>query len=104
MLRISVVNDPDMTRLKLEGKLAHEWVQEARKAWEAVTAMDGNGQVIVDLMEVAFVDDAGSELLARMRHAGAELIGSGPLISALIQEIEDAESETEVEPDAEQTI
>jgi hypothetical protein len=27
-----------------------------------------------------------------MRHAGAELMGSGPLMSALIDEIEEAES------------
>ena len=32
MLRISVMNEPGITRMKLEGKLAHEWVDEARNA------------------------------------------------------------------------
>ncbi|HZQ23596.1 MAG TPA: hypothetical protein VFA89_12450 [Terriglobales bacterium] len=94
MLRISVLNEAGMSRLKLEGKLAHEWVQEARKAWGTMESMNGHTDVVVDLLGISFVDDAGHQLLAEMRHAGAELIGSGPLVSALIEEIEDAESVT----------
>ena len=88
MLRISVQNGPLTTRFKLEGKLAHEWVTEAEKAWSALTVMNGQKKVIVDLFDVEFVDDPGMELLAQMNHAGAELVGSGPMISALIEEIE----------------
>jgi anti-anti-sigma regulatory factor len=92
MLRISVLNEPGITRLKLEGKLAQEWVEEVRKAWGTLGEMNGHTDVIVDLLGVSFVDDAGHQLLADMRHTGAELIGSGPLMSALIDEIEDAEA------------
>ena len=102
MLRISVLNETGITRLKLEGKLAHEWVEEARKAWGTVGTMNGHMDIVVDLLGVSFVDDAGHQLLAEMRHAGAELIGSGPLMSALIDEIEDAEAVTaRDEPDGE---
>lgn len=94
MLRISVLNEPGITRLKLEGKLAHEWVNEARKAWATLTEMNG-AEFVVDLLNVSFVDDAGRKLLAEMRHSNAELIGAGPLISALIDEIEDAENTKE---------
>jgi anti-anti-sigma regulatory factor len=93
MLRISVLHDSDTTRFKLEGKLAHEWVREAEKAWATLTALKGKKKLIVDLFDVPFVDDFGWQLLAQMRHAGAELQGSGPLISALIEEIEDATAE-----------
>jgi anti-anti-sigma regulatory factor len=100
MLRISVLNEPGITRLKLEGKLAHEWVEEARKAWGTFGAMNGHTDIIVDLLGVSFVDDGGYLLLAELRHMGAELIGSGPLMSALIDEIEDAEAVTaQEEPD-----
>lgn len=94
MLRISVTNEPGVTRVKFEGKLAHEWVEEAKKVWATVGHLNGNTDVLVDLKNVSFVDDAGQELLAGMRHEGAELIGSGPLMSALIDEIEDAEAVT----------
>lgn len=93
MLRISVQNGPLTTRFKLEGKLAHEWVTEAEKAWSALTVMNGHKKVIVDLFDVEFVDDQGMELLAQMNHTGAELVGSGPMISALIEEIEEKELE-----------
>jgi hypothetical protein len=92
MLRISVMNEPGITRMKLEGKLAQEWVVEARNAWAGLPEVNGETEIVVDLLNVSFVDDAGHQLLAEMRHAGAELMGSGPLMSALIDEIEEAES------------
>jgi anti-anti-sigma regulatory factor len=92
MLRISVLNEPQATRLKLEGKLAHEWVYEAEKAWIALGGITGRVELVVDLLNVSFVDDSGHQLLADMRHAGAQLIAAGPLMSALIEEIEDAEA------------
>ncbi len=92
MLRISVMNEPGITRVRLEGKLAHEWVDEARHAWAGLPGVNGEKEIVVDLLNVSFVDDAGHQLLAEMRHAGAELMGSGPLMSALIDEIEEAES------------
>jgi hypothetical protein len=91
MLRISVQNGPLTTRFKLEGKLAHEWVAEAEKAWVALTAIGGQKKVIVDLFDVEFVDDLGKQLLAQMNHTGADLVGSGPMISELIEEIEGEE-------------
>ena len=94
MLRISVLNEPGIARLKLEGKLAHEWVGEARKVWATLATVNGSSDLVVDLLGVSFVDEAGHQLLAEMRHGGAELIGSGPLVSALIDEIEDAEGVT----------
>jgi len=94
MLRITVLNETGITRLKLEGKLAQEWVVEARTAWLAVTEANGHTEIVVDLLNVSFVDNAGHQLLAEMRHADAELIGSGPLVSALIDEIEEAETST----------
>jgi anti-anti-sigma regulatory factor len=93
MLRITVLNTPGTTQMKLEGKLAHEWVQEAAMAWSALVAMNVSTTIVVDLLNVSFVDDAGHQLLTDMRHAGAELIGCGPMISALIEEIEETEAE-----------
>jgi anti-anti-sigma regulatory factor len=91
MLRISVLNGSGTTRFKLEGKLAHEWVREAEVAWTAHTALNGKKKVIVDLYDVCFVDEAGHQLLADMHRAGGKLVGSGPMMSALIEEIREAE-------------
>jgi anti-anti-sigma regulatory factor len=91
MLRISITNQSGITRFKLEGKLAHEWVREAGTAWAVLKCLNGKHKVMVDLVNVTFVDDDGALLLAQMRRDGAKLIGSGLLIAALIEEIERAE-------------
>ena len=96
MLRVSVLNDPKSTRFKLEGKLAYEWVCEAEKVWAGLRAMNRKKKVIVDLFDVSFVDGAGWQLLSEMHRAGAKLLGSGPLISALIEEIEIEAATTEI--------
>jgi len=87
MLRITVLNDAQMTTFKMEGKLAQEWVIEAEKAWTAFSNLPHQERIVVDLCGVSFVDDPGHELLARMHSSGARLIGTGPMTSALIEEI-----------------
>ena len=91
MLRISITNEVGLTRFKLEGKLAHEWVHEAETAWSVLKSLNGKQKVLIDLVNVTFVDEAGALLLARIRRDGAKLIGSGLLIAALIEEIERTE-------------
>ncbi|HSA91576.1 MAG TPA: hypothetical protein VLE48_01070 [Terriglobales bacterium] len=85
MLRIRTFDEPHALTLKLEGKVVRAWVTEARRAWR--DARNGK-KLIIDLLDVSFVDDAGRQLLAEMHAAGASLIGSGPMIRALLDEIE----------------
>jgi anti-anti-sigma factor len=87
MLRISVLNEPGTTRIKLEGKLSLQWVDEAEKVWTSLKQINDEDAIVVDLRGVSFVDSAGHGLLAAMCNAGAELVGCGVLISALIAEI-----------------
>lgn len=87
MLRITVTNDTRGATFKMEGKLAHEWVAEAEKVWTAFSSTPQRERVVVDLCGVSFVDDPGRALLVRMHSSGAKLIGTGPLGSALIEEI-----------------
>ena len=95
MLRISITNESGLTRFKLEGKLAHEWVHEAETAWAVLKSLNGKHKVLVDLVNVSFVDENGALLLANMRRSGAKLLGGGLLIAALIEEIERVEDTRE---------
>src|SRR5262249_53977257 len=88
MLRISVLDEPYSVTLKAEGKIIQEWVTELRKTWVTLCNEAGNRKKIVDLFNVSFVDEMGRRLLEDMHLAGASLRGSGPMISALIEEIE----------------
>jgi anti-anti-sigma regulatory factor len=87
MLRVTVRDDERGAAFKLEGKLAHEWVAEAEKAWTEFSSVPRRERVVVDLCGVSFVDDSGRELLGRIHASGAKLIGTGPMTSALIEEI-----------------
>ena len=87
MLRITVLHEARGTTFKMEGKLTHEWVAEAERSWTAFSNIPRNECVVVDLCGVSFVDNPGRELLARMHSSGAKLIGTGPMTSALIEEI-----------------
>src|SRR5215467_10227678 len=88
MLRITVLDEPYSVTLKAEGKIIQEWVAELSKAWQALCNESGNRMKIVDLFNVTFVDQMGRQLLEDMHLEGASLRGSGPMISALIEEIE----------------
>ena len=88
MLRISIIDEPRSTTLKLEGKIAHEWVAELRNTWMALLEKADNRKRIVDLYGVSFVDDIGQILLHEMYADGAHLVGTGPMITALIEEIQ----------------
>lgn len=87
MLRITVLNDARVTTFKMEGKLAQEWVIEAEKVWAEFAGTAQQQRISVDLCGVSFVDEPGRELLTRMHSSGAKLIGTGPMTSALIEEI-----------------
>jgi anti-anti-sigma regulatory factor len=87
MLRITVLNDAGGATFKMEGKVAHDWVVEAQKAWVTFSNTQHEKRVVVDLCGVSFVDESGKELLARMHLSGAKLIGTGPMMGTLIDDV-----------------
>lgn len=87
MLRITVMADDRGAIFKIEGKLSNEWVSEAEKAWAAFSNAQTHKRVVVDVCSVSFVDDVGRDLLTRMHSSGAKLVGTGPMMGALLDEI-----------------
>lgn len=89
VLRIHVENEPEVIRLRLEGKLIHPWVDELFRVWMEVSPrIPVQWEVLVDLTEVSFVDNRGKAMLAAMRRAGCVLHGPTPFIEAVIEEVE----------------
>ena len=86
MLKITTHKEARSTTLKLEGRLVGPWVQELDRCWHELTAV-ADGQVLVDLTSVTFVDSQGKELLARMRKQGVELRATGCLMRCLVDDI-----------------
>jgi anti-anti-sigma regulatory factor len=87
MLRIYIINEPYSVTVKVEGKIIQEWATELRNTWMALADGAPGKRTIVDLYHVSFVDDFGRQLLVDMHAAGAKLVGSGPMISAMLDDI-----------------
>jgi outer membrane protein TolC len=87
MLRIHIIDEPFSTTLKIEGKLIQEWATEARNTWLKIAESSNGKKTIIDLHDLSFADDLGRNLLSEMHKRGARLVGSGPMVDALIEEI-----------------
>jgi ABC-type transporter Mla MlaB component len=88
MLRISSQDTADRVTLKLEGTLDGIWVSELLTAWQAVSPSLADRNFYVDLTSVDRVDRAGEYLLVLIYRSGGRLLGSGVVVTELIQSIE----------------
>ena len=87
MLRITIHDSSKSTTFKLEGKLAGPWVPELEQSWLTADSVTRGRAVIVDLTAVAFIDEAGRELLERMHLRGVQLLATAPRNKAIVGEI-----------------
>lgn len=99
MLRIHIEHESKVVGLRLEGKLVHPWVDELFTVWmELATRLPGRVPISLDLSEVSFVDVRGKALLASMLKAGCAIHGSGPFISAVIEDIRSSLTSRPIDP------
>lgn len=87
MLRISSQETADRVTLKLEGTLDGIWVSELLSAWRAAHPSLAHRNLYVDLTSVDRVDRAGEYLLVLIYRSGGRLVGSGVVLTELIQSI-----------------
>ena len=86
MLRITTENTRGSASLKLEGKLAGPWVDEAEHAWHKIVEGLSREPVLVDLCGVTFIDAEGKKLLRWMCEEGAVFASCGPDITATVEQ------------------
>lgn len=89
MLKISVREGEEKQNLVLEveGRLAGPWVEELERSWRAERPRTAPEGILVKLINVTFIDEAGKELLGKMFEAGTKLEGSGCMVRAIIARI-----------------
>jgi anti-anti-sigma regulatory factor len=89
LLRIHIENERECVTLRLEGKLIEPWVAELVRVWMDLPRGPRSRAVKIDLDSVSFVDAQGRSMLGALHRLGCELKGSGPFISAVIEEVSD---------------
>jgi len=90
MLRITEQRAPWRLVLKVEGRIAGEWVAEVEACWRAATAASAHESIWIDLTAVCLVDSAGEALLARMHRAGVLFLTRGSLMGELVRELSES--------------
>jgi len=82
VLKITSSRNADAGTLKVEGRLAGQWVGELSRA--ASEARAETPRVVLDLGEVTFVDADGIALLRTLRDGGFALAGCSSFVASLI--------------------
>lgn len=75
MLRITIDDEANPVRLKLEGRIAGPWAAELDRAWQSLGPSLGEKKLCVDLCGVTYIDREGRRILAdlyRQSHAHFE--------------------------------
>ena len=80
MLKITVEENPEKTRIKVEGRLAGPYVQELDRTWRTIQPGLSTKTLSVDLCGMTGADEAGKQLLAEIYSAShAEFIARSVL-------------------------
>jgi anti-anti-sigma regulatory factor len=70
--------------LKMEGRLAGEWAEQARRLVTTDVVPKG---LIIDLTEVSYIDSAGARLLSWLGSVGAVFVASGVYVPAVCERL-----------------
>jgi len=87
VLKITIQNEPKVTRLRLEGKIVGPWVAEFDRTWRSLAASLEQKKLAVDLRGVTYIDEGGKKLLADIyEETGAQFEADTPLTQYFVHE------------------
>ena len=89
MLRITIHENSQMTRLQLEGRLAGPWVTELDECWRRTFASERQQNIEVDLTGLLSTDSEGKACLAALHHRGASFVVADCETKSIVDEIVD---------------
>jgi anti-anti-sigma regulatory factor len=69
--------------LFLQGRIVAEWAELLERECERL--IRSGYRVVLDLSEVVFIGRSGVEVLGRVGHAGARIVGCTPLVVAMLE-------------------
>jgi anti-anti-sigma regulatory factor len=93
-VRITINEGPEVTTMKLEGRIVEPWIDEVRRAWRSLAGSLGARKLVVDLCGVTHASADGRQLLADMHHeTQAEFIADSPMTKFFAEEARKAEGE-----------
>ena len=87
MLRITIDDEANPVRLKLEGRIVGPWVAELDRTWHSLSPSLGERKLCVDLCGVSYIDHEGRRILADIyRQAHAQFETDTPMAEYFAEE------------------
>ncbi|OQW64809.1 MAG: hypothetical protein BVN29_11370 [Nitrospira sp. ST-bin5] len=86
MLRMTVKDEVDGSRLVIEGRLTEVWADEARHYWNSLVATR-RVVAVVDVQGVIAVDAVGKALMQDIHRRGVRLVTKGCLMNSVVADI-----------------
>ncbi len=84
MLRITAIRNESQTILRLEGKLLEPWIEEFRGAF--TRAKTQSGQVVFNLADLTYADEAGIRLLRDSAQMGVAISECSAFVAELLRD------------------
>jgi hypothetical protein len=80
MLKITVLEEPDVVAIKLDGRLGGPWTTELDRTWKTLTPSLGPRKLSLDLCDMTYADSEGQQLLRKIFERGnATFVANTPL-------------------------
>ena len=86
MLRMTVKDEVDGSRLVIEGRLTGVWADEAQHYWNSLVATR-RVVAVVDLQGVMAINAVGKALLHDIHRRGVRLVTRGCLMNSVVADI-----------------
>lgn len=83
MLRMDLTQTEETTTIHVEGRIVGNWVDELRRV--CVEQLGGPKHLVLDLSEVAFIDEYGVETLNNLTRNRVEVIGGSLFLTEYIE-------------------
>lgn len=87
LLKITMIDFPDLQRWSLQGHLVGEWADELMSAWTKTRHAGDTRRCIVELVEVGSIDRNGEAVLAEIMNQGVEFIASDVYTKHVLQNL-----------------
>jgi hypothetical protein len=80
MLKITVLERPEIVAIKLEGRLGGPWTTELDRTWKTLASSLGSRRLSLDLCDMTYADIEGQRLLRKIFECSeAAFVTSTPL-------------------------
>jgi len=87
LFKITVDEERDAKRLKLEGRITGTWVKEFERAWHELAGTLDARKFVIDLRGVTHMDRNGQRVLATIyKQTGAKFLTDSPLTKFFAEE------------------